>query len=552
MPDKKAVDTDERQTLARYRDAINHVGDGFFVLNGAMRLIEVNGALCSMFGRTEAELLGRVPLEFITEAGRPLMRQMMGSISTTEQRRTRYEGIRADGSTFPIMVRAVTHRDARGAVESSVGFVTDLSEIAQAEQAIIKSQKELAAALDNMQDTYYRTDAAGLVVRASKSLQRLLGYAESEVLGKSLASFYFEPDERARFLAELQAGGGAVSHFESQLRHRDGHAVWVSTNAHFLFDIHGKVAGVEGTARDITDLQRAREELRLAAQVFSAATEAILITDPDLAVISVNPAFADLLGVAGADAIGRPLLAFAVIEGGTAGEREVRETMRARGQWSGEVWSRRHNGNGFPCWLSLSTVRDQKGGPSHCVAILSDITERKATQARFEFLAHHDPLTLLPNRLLLRDRVEQSISRASRSQMSLALLFLDLDDFKHINDDFGHQTGDAVLREVGRRLLACVRNTDTVCRHGGDEFVIALTDLSDPGFLPEMVRKVKHELQLPIRLQGGEMRVNCSIGVAVYPHDGQDHDALIAHADASMYTVKRGPDPQTLVSLDGD
>ena len=544
MQEKRAVGNDDREELARYRDAIVKVGDGFFVLNAERRLTEVNEALCLMFGRTEVDFIGHSPLEFITEAGHPLMRQTMESIPTMAQRRTRYEGIRADGSTFPILVRAATHRDRLGAVESSVGFVTDLSEIVQAEQATAASQRELAAILDNMQDTYYRTDAAGLVLRASKSLQRLLGYVESEVLGRSLASFYFEPEERAQFLAALQAGGGSVSHFEGRLRHRDGHEVRVSTNAHFVFDAAGKVIGVEGTARDITDLHRAREELRLAAQVFSAATEAILITDPTLSIISVNPAFADLLGVAAREAIGRPLLAFALIEGGNAGEREVRNAMQVRGQWSGEVWSRRRNGIGFPCWLSLSTVRDDSGAASHCVAILSDITERKATQARFEFLAHHDPLTLLPNRLLLRDRVEQSISRAARSQTTLALLFLDLDGFKRVNDDFGHQTGDAVLREVGRRLLNCVRNTDTVCRHGGDEFVIALTDLNDSSYLPEIARKLKHELQLPMRLQGGEVRVNCSIGVALYPRDGRDHDTLLAHADASMYTAKRGSETQ--------
>jgi diguanylate cyclase (GGDEF)-like protein/PAS domain S-box-containing protein len=549
MAEKQTAGT-EGENLARYRDAIVQVGDGFFVLNAQMRLTEVNAALCRMFDRPEADFIGRGPLEFITEAGRPLMRQMMESIATTEQRRTRYEGIRSDGSTFPILVRAVTHRDRNGAVESSVGFVTDLSEIVQAEQAIAASQKELTAILDNMQDTYYRTDASGLVLRASKSLQRLLGYVESEVVGKSLASFYYEPEERAVFLAALQANGGSVAHFETRLRHRDGHEVRVSTNAHFVIDAAGKVTGVEGTARDITDLHRAREELRLAAQVFSAATEAILITDPELAIISVNPAFADLLGFAPYEAVGRPLLAFAMVEGGNGGERDLRNAMQTRGQWSGEVWSRRRNGNGFPCWLSLSTVRSDKGVPSQCVAILSDITERKATQARFEFLAHHDPLTLLPNRLLLRDRVEQSISRAARSQNRLALLFIDLDDFKHVNDDYGHQTGDAVLREVARRLLGCVRNTDTVCRHGGDEFVIALTDLTDPTYLPEIARKLRHELQLPMRLQGGEVRISCSVGVAVYPQDGLDHDALLAHADASMYSAKRGMDIESILAED--
>lgn len=541
---------DEPEELTRYRDVIAQVGDGFFVLGADMRLLEVNAALCRMFGRAEADMIGRNPLELVTEASRPTMLHMMGRMAATDERRANYEGTRADGSTFPLLVRAVTRRNRRGEVEGSAGFVTDLSEIVQAQQTIAASERELSAILDNMQDTYYRTDSTGLVVRASKSLERLLGYVESEVLGLNLADFYFDPADRKLFLAKLQAGGGSVSNYESRLRHRDGREVWVSTNAHFLFDGTGQVAGVEGTARDITDLMRAREELRLAAQVFRAASEAILITDPDLAILSVNPAFADLLGVEAGQAQGRPLQAFALVEDDGGAGDELRSAVQARGQWSGEVWSRRRSGSGFPCWLSLSAVRDERGATTHCVAILSDITERKATQARFEFLAQHDPLTLLPNRLLLRDRVEQSISRAERNRTGIALLFLDLDDFKRVNDVFGHQTGDAVLREVGRRLVGCVRSTDTVCRHGGDEFVIALTDLNDAEFLDEIARKLEHELRQPIRLSGGEVRIACSLGVALYPRDGRDHESLLARADSAMYAAKRRVDPEAVLTRD--
>jgi diguanylate cyclase (GGDEF)-like protein/PAS domain S-box-containing protein len=548
MADLESNQADDQERFARYREAIAQIGDGFFVLNAQMRLIEVNAPLCRMFGCAEGDLLGRSPIEFVTEASRPLMRETMERIHTTEQRHTRYDAVRADGTTFPMLVRAITHRSREGIVEGSVGFVTDLSDIVQAERTIAASQRELAAILDNMQDTYYRTDAQGRVLRASKSLQRLLGYVESEVLGKDLADFYYAPDDRRRFLSALQAAGGRISHYESRLRHRDGHEVWVSTNAHFVIDDAGNVAGVEGTARDITDLQRAREELRLAAQVFGAASEAILITDAKLHVISVNPAFTELLGMRAEEVIGNRLHTLVLNENGRAGERAVRIALQARGQWSGEVWSRRRNGSGFPCWLSLSTVRDQRGALSHYVAILSDITERKANQARFEFLAHHDPLTLLPNRLLLRERIEQSIARAARSEATLAVLFIDLDDFKRVNDAFGHQTGDAVLRETGRRLLRCVRNTDTVCRYGGDEFVIALTELNDPAYLPEIARKLQHDVQQAIHLPAGEVRVTCSVGMALFPLDGRDHDALMARADASMYRSKRGADERPLLT----
>jgi diguanylate cyclase (GGDEF)-like protein/PAS domain S-box-containing protein len=540
MSGDEALDETERARWERYRDAIAQVGDGFFVLGADMRLTEVNAALCRMFGRSAEELIGRSPLEFVAESSRPLMRRMMERIATTEVRHTHYQGLRADGSTFPILVRAVTHRNRRGDVESSVGFVTDLSEIVAAQEALAASERELRAILDEMQDTYYRTDAEGRILRLSRSAERLLGYRIDEVVGRNLADFYFEPAQRAEFLQTLRANGGAITNYEGRLRHRSGREVWVSTSAHFYYDAEGRIAGVEGTTRDITDLRRAREELRLAGHVFRAASEAIVVTDPQLAVLSVNPAFVDLLGVEPEHAIGKSLFAFVQIDAGAGGAETARLELATRGQWSGEVWSRRRDGSGFPCWLSLSAVRDEGGALVHAVAILSDITERKATQARMEFLAHHDPLTLLPNRLLLRARVEQSISRCARSGTLLALLFIDLDGFKNVNDGFGHATGDAVLREVGRRLVECVRETDTVSRHGGDEFVIALTDLADASHVSEIVRKVQREVAAPLRLPAGEVRVHCSVGVALFPHDGRDFDALIDCADAAMYAAKRG------------
>ncbi|MCX8005075.1 MAG: PAS domain S-box protein [Burkholderiaceae bacterium] len=533
----------DRIRWERYRDAIARVGDGFFVLGPDLRLVEVNAALCRMFGRTAEELLGRSPLEFIAESSRPLMRRMMQRIGDSEVRHTHYEGLRRDGTTFPILVRAMTHRNPRGDVESSVGFVTDLTEIVRAQQTLAESERELRAILDNMQDTYYRTDVDGVVVRASRSMQRLLGYAPEEVVGRNLAEFYFAPEARAKFLADLKANGGAVVNYEARLRHRLGHEVWVSTNAHFYHDERGRIAGVEGTARDITDLRRAREELRLAGHVFRAASEAIVVTDPQLAVLSVNPAFVEILGVAAEQATGRSLFSFVAVQGEAGGAEAVRLALATRGQWSGEVWGRRRDGSGFPCWLSLSAVRDDAAAMTHAVAIVSDITERKASLARIEFLAHHDPLTLLPNRLLLRDRVEQSISRCARAGTMLALLFIDLDSFKRINDTLGHATGDVVLREVARRLAAAVRETDTVCRYGGDEFVIVLTDLTDAGHVPEIARKVLQEVAAPIRLPVGEVFVRCSVGAALYPQDGDDLEALMERADAAMYAAKRAEDP---------
>jgi diguanylate cyclase (GGDEF)-like protein/PAS domain S-box-containing protein len=526
----------------RYRDAVAFAGDGFFAIGRDLRLIEVNEQLCGMLGYAPDELIGRSPLDVVSEGSRELMRVQMARIDSTVRRTSQYEARRKDGSTFPILVRAFTHRTPSGEVESSVGFVTDLSEIVQAQQALAASERELRAILDNMQDTYYRTNAEGVIVRASKSALQLLGYTAEEVLGLRLADFYVEPDGRERFLQALRASGGQIRNYESRLRHRDGRDVWVATNAQYYYDQSGKVAGVEGLARDNSEARRVREELRLAAQVFRSSAEAIVIADAQQRVISVNPAFVELTGFFQA-VMGRPLSDFAALADGDLGA-VLDESLAGRGQWSGEVWGRKADGRGFPSWLSVSAVRSDAGVVTHWVAIFSDITERKATHERMIFLAHHDPLTQLPNRVLLADRVAQAISRAARSRLSVALLFVDLDDFKLINDLHGHAAGDQALREIARRLAGSVRDTDTVARHGGDEFVIALTDVGDAALVDSVAAKIADCLAPPLAIDGcGDLRVACSIGVALYPRDGDDYEALVRHADAAMYAAKKAGRP---------
>lgn len=530
---------DEPARWLRYREAIEHAGDGFFVVNNELRLVEVNDTLCAMFGYARGEMLGRNPLDFATAETRAAVRAQWQSIDRVERRRYRFEGLRKDGSRFPALVRSVTNRAANGAIDGSVGFVTDLSEIERAQQTIAESERELRSILDNMQDTYYRTDTEGRIVRASKSAERLLGYPLEQLIGRRLAELYCDPVERDDFLKLLAAGGGSVRQFEARLRRGDGTVIWVSTNAQYYRDAAGRVTGVEGTTRDITEARRAQDELRLAARVFECAADGIVITDRALAVVSVNPAFVELVGVDAAQANGRKLADFAADADGEDLDMRLSPALAQRGQWCGEVRVRRSGGNVIPGWLSVSTVRDRAGEPVHCVAMFSDITERKASQARMAFLAHHDPLTQLPNRLLLRDRVDQAISRAARSGTRLALLFVDLDDFKRVNDSFGHQTGDALLREIAGRLGHCVRDTDTVSRYGGDEFVVALPDLTDLGVVERVARCISEQVSAPLHAAGAQVCVSCSIGVAVYPGDGEDCDALVRHADTAMYAAKR-------------
>jgi diguanylate cyclase (GGDEF)-like protein len=213
-------------------------------------------------------------------------------------------------------------------------------------------------------------------------------------------------------------------------------------------------------------------------------------------------------------------------------------STRKTGYWRGEIWNRRRNGEIFPEWLGISTVRDEQGALVNYIGIFSDISERKAAAARIEFLAHHDTLTGLPNRLLLKDRMAQAIAHAERSGRRVALLFVDLDRFKAVNDSYGHPVGDTLLRDAALRLQSCVRESDTISRHGGDEFLVVLNEVQDSQVPAQVAAKIMSVLSQSFHIEGHEASISASVGIAVYPDDGADFDELLKKADTAMYHAK--------------
>ena len=527
-----------REGERHYRHVIDSAIDGYFAMDRERRFIEVNDALCSLFGYPRNEWIGKTPLDFITEESRAELIAQMQRIETTDRRRYQLVARRKDGSTFPILLNNATHRDEQGEVVGSFGFVTDLTPIVEAQRAIAESERELRGILNELQDTYYRTDATGSIVRASPSVEQLLGYTVAEVLGRKLADLYCSPADRQEFVARMRANGGHIVGGESRLRHKDGREVWVRTNAHFVHDAAGNVVGVEGTTRDNTAQRRAEEELRLAAKVFESSGEAIMITDAGGRVISVNQAFTRVTGYAAAEVVGRNAKLLASGRHDDEFFSHMWRSVLETGYWNGEIWNRRRNGEIFPEWLGISSVRDADGRITHFVGIFSDISERKAAEAKIEFLAHHDPLTGLPNRLLLKDRMQQAMAHAERAGRKVALLFVDLDRFKAVNDSFGHPAGDTLLRDAAQRLRACVRDSDTISRHGGDEFLVVLTDLQSSEVPAQIAGKIMATLSAPFRIEAHEATISASVGITVYPEDGAEFDELLKKADTAMYHAK--------------
>jgi diguanylate cyclase (GGDEF)-like protein/PAS domain S-box-containing protein len=285
--------------------------------------------------------------------------------------------------------------------------------------------------------------------------------------------------------------------------------------------------------------QQTESRLRLAASVFDNANEGICITDAAQRIIDVNPTLCQLTGYSRETLLGQTPRAFQSGRQDPAFYQAMWQAIQRDGHWHGDLWNRHRKGEYYAVRLTVSAVRDAAGSVSHYIGIMVNITDYKQHVAQLERVAHFDALTGLPNRLLLADRLRQAIAHTQRGDTFLAVCYLDLDGFKPINDQCGHETGDRVLAEVGRRLDACLRGGDTVARLGGDEFVLLLSGLHRHDEYETTLHRVLDEMRAPLKFDGQSFHISASIGVALCPRHGTDQDELLRQADQAMYLAKQ-------------
>jgi diguanylate cyclase (GGDEF)-like protein/PAS domain S-box-containing protein len=361
----------------------------------------------------------------------------------------------------------------------------------------------------------------------SRAILELPTAATSEAMTQSYARIVAEANERAhrfRILLYLLAIALACYLAAAMLR---------------LSRTSGALRRANTSLKDRirTEAQTAAE-LRLYASVFTNASEGMIITDSESRIAAINPAFTSITGYAIGDVIGHTPAILASGVHDRSFYTRMWEQLSTTGQWAGEIWNRRKDESVYAEWLSISAVGDDPSNPDHYIGIFSDVTDRKEAEARIQHLAHHDALTGLPNRLLMNDRINQAIHRARRHGEKFALLFIDLDRFKLINDTLGHEVGDALLVQVAERCHQVVRESDTVSRQGGDEFVVLLAGLTTAQDARHIAQKLTKALSRPYLLDNHELAVTASLGIAMYPGDGESASALMRNADAAMYRAK--------------
>jgi diguanylate cyclase (GGDEF)-like protein/PAS domain S-box-containing protein len=284
--------------------------------------------------------------------------------------------------------------------------------------------------------------------------------------------------------------------------------------------------------------QHASEKLQLAARFMSSTTEGVFITERDGRIVYVNPAFCHMTKYSRPEVIGRSLGIVQPVFPGEQSCSDIWQMLQLTGQWQGEISSCRKSGEALPLWLSMSAAKDSSGRVLNYVGVISDLTKMREVASHLERMAYHDPLTGLPNRTLFLDRLGQILARSGRTRRAAALMFLDLDHFKKVNDTLGHAMGDKLLAAVGKRLSSCLRETDTVARIGGDEFTIILPDIADNTSLTHMAHRITSGTSDPFDLDGHQVFVTVSLGIALYPDDGRDGERLLQNADTAMYHAK--------------
>ncbi len=288
-----------------------------------------------------------------------------------------------------------------------------------------------------------------------------------------------------------------------------------------------------------------------AAKVFDNTADGVMITDAQGNITAINKAFTGITGFQFREVLGKNPRILRSNRHDVEYYQALWSALQQAGTWQGEVWNRRKGGEVYPIWENISAIRNDAGQVTNYVAIFSDISIMKRSEERLAHLASHDPLTDLPNRLLFQDRLKLAIRRAHRMGHGVAVLFLDLDGFKAVNDTLGHPMGDKLLQIVARRLSDCVRDVDTVARLGGDEFIVILENVQEPEDVEQIARKILGALREPIAIDGHEASVTASIGVSLFPEDAENTAELVSNADAAMYRAKdNGRDTYRFFSSD--
>lgn len=528
--------------LRTLKMAVEDAADGMAIFNKDAKFVYANRAHAQMFGYAHpAELAGKSwKVHYDETQIRRYAQEALPELARSGHWQGEVTALKRDGSSFEQGL-TLTLLDDGGLI--CIGRDITVARVAQREHAL------LAALVEHTDDAVVSHTLDGIITSWNQGAQRLCGHSEAQALGRSIMTLIPAEQHGAEqtVLAAVRAGESVVQQGTMRL-HQDGRMVQVSITISPIRDEAGRVVGVSRIARDVSRRHAAEEALfrekELAEITLKSIGDAVITTDPAGCISYLNPVAEAMTGWRNAEAAGRALSeVFRIVDGIT--RATASDPMRValienrRAGLAANTLLIARNGREMAIEDSAAPIHDRDGRVVGGVLIFRDVSETVAMATRMTHLAQHDFLTGLPNRVLLMDRLSQAMAQARRNSTNAALLFVDLDRFKQVNDSLGHEAGDALLKTIAGRLKASVREIDTVCRQGGDEFVVLLGAVHGRQDVQQVAEKILALCTQPCTVSGHEVHVGASIGISLFPDDGSDAEALTRNADAAMYHAKQ-------------
>ncbi len=523
--------------------------DALFAWDSKGRLIRVNTALLSLLQCQETDVIGQDVIDVITltdaETGEAATCKLIYLIEFHGTLKDNQDLLLKCSNNRQVAVRVSGSKimDNQNQCLGYAMLLRDDTERKQQQQIIRESEIRFSELVNNIESIFYLGDIHNeQLIYISPIYEKIYGRMPAEVPLSSELPFlnYVLPDD-------LNKATGFIKLIHQQkkcdetfrITRPDGEVRWVKARCFPVTDKDSNVSRMACVIDDVTENTQVEIKLKQAAKVFENTSEGILITDADLNIMAVNQAFTQITGFTEQDVLGETSRILQSGEQSRSFYKAMWHTIDSTGHWQGEMINRRKNGEVYPQWMTVNTIHDPDANIMNYICIFSDITHIKKSQEKLDYLAHHDHLTGLANRLLFNARLEHSIERAARDNEQVTVVLMDLDRFKEINDSLGHSAGDKLLKSLGNRLRDCFREEDTLARLGGDEFIFILEELKHQDEVLSIAQKIQNIFSEPFLVDFREIIVTASLGISIYPGDGKDVQTLIKHADIAMYHAKQ-------------